>query len=181
MKQLFCSQDQLMAGLRAATAIDAKLTDDDWLRRYHYTQDWRPGVDLATFSNGGGDDMFILSCPEGVIVKGFDHESDVSPYNRDDHSPWPGIYDGAPLELLRLLDDPEIGKDDITFLHWLPEGQTKWCRGTVQFPNGEDDGSGWLLTLLPISAQDYIEVAKGYFDDDFGHIDLSVIHQHFGR
>lgn len=180
MVLLTCTQDELMTGLRAATEVEALLSEEDWLRRYHYTSDWQPGVDLVTFSNGGGDDMFILSSQDGVIVKGFYHESDVSPYARDDHSPWPGIYDGAPPELLKLLDDPAICKEDITFLHWLPAGQAEWRRGSVAFPNNEDDGSGWLLGLLPTTADEYINVARDYFGEDFNKIAPSVIHEHFG-
>lgn len=176
-----CTRNELMAGLRAATAVEALLTEEDWLRRYHYIENWKEGVDLATFSNGGGDDMFVIFCEAGVIIKGFDHESEVSPYGWDDHSPWPGIFDGVPQEFLQLLDDPAICKDDITFLHWLPAGQLEWSSGKVSFPNGEDDGSGWLLGLLPSEAQDYIDIARDYFGEEFNKIDPSVIYQHFGR
>jgi len=169
-----------MAGLRAAAAVEALFSDEDWLRTYHYAENFHPGVDLATFDNGGGDDMHILSSHDGVIIKGFDHESPVSPYARDDHSPWPGIFEGVPAPLLRLLDDPAIRKDDITFLHWLPAGAAQWSRGPVSFPDGEDDGSNWLLRLLPLKAQDYIDIARDYWQADFEKVDLCVIHERFG-
>jgi hypothetical protein len=180
MTMLRCTRDQLIAGLRAAATVEAMLTGEDWLRRYHYTKDFHQGVDLATFSNGGGDDMSVLSSVDGVIIKGFDHESEVSPYCRDDHSPWPGIFDGVPPGLLGLLDDPAICKDDITFLHWLPAGQHEWLRGPVTFPNGEDDGSDWLLSLLPVTVWDYMAHAETYFGEDFKKIDSSIIYHHFG-
>jgi hypothetical protein len=180
MALLTCTQAQLMRGLRAATAAEALLCEEDSLRRYQYTEDWEPNVDLATFNNGGGDDMFIASSKDGVIIKGFDHESDVSPYGREDHSPWPGMFDGVPPQLLRLLDDPAICKEDITFLHWLSAGHVEWARGPVVFPKGERDGSEWLLTLLPLKAEDYIDVAKDYFGADFHKVSPSVIRQHFG-
>jgi len=169
-----------MAGLRAAAAVEAMFTDEAWLRRYHYTENFHPGVDLATYDNGGGDDICILSSQDGVIIKGFDHESPVTPYARDDHSPWPGIFDGVPTPLLRLLDDPAIRKDDITFLHWLPAGAAKWLRGSVSFPDGDDDGAGWLLPLLPLTAQDYIDRARDYWEADFEKVDPSVIQERFG-
>ncbi len=69
----------------------------------------------------------------------------------------------------------------ITFLHWLPAGAAKWFRGPVSFPEGEDDGSGWLLRLLPLKAQDYIDVARDYWETTFDTLDPSVIHDRFGR
>ncbi|SKB02117.1 hypothetical protein SAMN02745166_03548 [Prosthecobacter debontii] len=168
-----------MKGLKAAAVVDALLAKEDWLRRYHYVQDFQPGIDLATFSNGGGDDMHIVFSQSGVLIKGFDHESSVSPYCRDDHSPWPGIFDGVPPELLHLLDDPAIRKDDITFLFWLPSSERKWSRGPVDFPEGENDGSEWLLTFLPTSAENYIAGARDYFGKDFQKIDPLLIGQYF--
>jgi hypothetical protein len=87
----------------------------------------------------------------------------------------PGVY-CVPAPLLRLLDDPAIRKDDITFLHWLPARAAKWSRGPVSFPDGEADGSGCLLRLLPLQAQDYID----YWEADFEKVDPSVIHERFG-
>ncbi|WP_123042562.1 hypothetical protein [Cohnella candidum] len=37
-------------------------------------------------------------------MKGFDHESPLSPYAQDEHRVWPGIYDNVPSELLSLLE-----------------------------------------------------------------------------
>ncbi len=178
---LQCTQQELMVGLRAAAAIEAMYTDQDWLRRYHYVENLHPGIDPASFDNGGGDEMQILFCSHGVMIKGFDHESPVTPYARDDHSPWPRIFDGVPAPFLLLLEDPTIRKDDLTFLHWLPAGAKNWCRGPVTFPEGEDDGSGWLLPLLPLTAQGYIETAEQYWGKDFGKVDRFTINECFGR
>jgi hypothetical protein len=180
MAMLTCTQEQLMAGLRAAAAVEALYTAEDFLRRYHYTKEFQPGVDLAEFDNGGGDDLFVLSSSDGVIIKGFDHESGVSPYANDEHSPWPGIFEGVPPSLLRLLDEPAVNKDDLTFLHWRAAGGAAWSRGPVKFSDGEDDGSGWLLPLLPLTADDYIAGARDYFEGDFDKIDSAVIYRHFG-
>ncbi len=175
MSLMSCSQVELMAGLRAASEAEALFTEEEWLRRYQYKQSWSPGVDFASFSNGGGDDIFVLSSSDGVIVKGFDHESDVTPYGNDDHRPWPGMFDGVPDTLLKLLEDEAVAKDDVTFLQWLPSGQTEWQRGSVSFPNSESDGTEWLLEMLPLSAKDYIETARDYYSEDFDQVDLDSI------
>ena len=50
----------------------------------------------------------------------------------------------------------------------------------MSFPDGEEDGSGWLLPLLPLKAQDYIDTAREYWEATFDKLDPSVIHERFG-
>ncbi len=180
MPLLTCTQSQLMSALRAAAMVEAMMTDEDWLRRFNYTQNWMPGIDMASFCNGSGDDMYVIAGLSGVIIKGFDHESEVSPYGRDDHSPWPGIFEGVPHNLLSYIEDPSINKDDITFLHWLPSDSQRWCRGSVVLPDGITDGSDWMLSAIPLTAEDYIRDADVYFDGVTSKVPIAVIKEYFG-
>jgi hypothetical protein len=52
----------------------------DWEYRY-YSFDSKWGLDemMASMRNGQGDDFFILFNNNGAIIKGFDHESTMSP------------------------------------------------------------------------------------------------------
>ena len=180
MTLLSCGPKQLMCALRSAAIIEAMMTDEDWLRRFHFTENWKIGIDMANFSNGSGDDMYILSGNSGVIIKGFDHESDVSPYMRDDHSPWPGMYDGVPDDLMRYMDDASICNQDVTFLHWFSFDSNEWRRGPVEFPNGITDGSEWMIPLIPLTAEDYIRDAANYFEGVEQKVQISVIRKYFG-
>ncbi|BFH59492.1 hypothetical protein [Paenibacillus azoreducens] len=59
---------------------------------------------MAKIDNGAGDHLIMLFSVEGSIIKGFDHESQLSPYAQDEHKVWPGIYDNVPSELLSHLE-----------------------------------------------------------------------------
>ncbi|WP_156123804.1 hypothetical protein [Paenibacillus sp. FSL R7-0273] len=54
---------------------------------------------MAKIDNGAGDHLIILFSGEGCIIKGFDHESGLSPYAQDEYKVWQGIY----LKKLRIL------------------------------------------------------------------------------
>ncbi|MEM7343815.1 MAG: hypothetical protein AAF485_06200 [Chloroflexota bacterium] len=179
MKLLTCDAKTLMQGLKAAAKIEALLCQEAWLQRYQFEEEWDTDVKMARFSNGQGDDIFVLESPDGVIIKGFDHESIVSPYARADHSLWPGMFEGIPPTLSKLLDDPAVVKEDATFVHWLSENTDKWQRGSVKFSNNETDGSDWLLDMLPLTAGSYIKAARNYFEEGFEAFDHRLIYQQF--
>jgi hypothetical protein len=40
-------------------------------------------LELAGRENGQGDDVLVVFTPRGALVRGFDHESSMSPYNED--------------------------------------------------------------------------------------------------
>ncbi len=116
---------------------------EDWLRSYDFQPMWSDHVEMAKYDNGSGNDMFIFFLGADAIIKGFDHESPVSPHASDKYAVWPGIYDNVPSELDRLLDDPAVARDDVTFCVWYSSGE--WSSGTLEFLNQEDDGSSGLL------------------------------------
>ncbi|MGW1666599.1 hypothetical protein [Streptomyces microflavus] len=68
--------------------------------------------------NGSGDDFSVLFTPAGVLVRGFDHGSEMSPYGTDDEQPWPGVIDEVPASLRPLLDDPAFVDEGLG--HCLP-------------------------------------------------------------
>lgn len=65
-------------------------------------------------------------------MKGFDHESELSPYARPEYDVHPGIYDQTPTLLLALLEDEALEKEDVTFCIWRETTDTKWRMGDVQ-------------------------------------------------
>ncbi|WP_229750260.1 hypothetical protein [Paenibacillus nasutitermitis] len=119
---------------------------------------------MAKIDNGSGDHLFILFAPDGAILKGFDHESSLSPHAGEDYVIWPGIYDQTPLVLLDLLDDEAIEKDEVTFCIWREAGDTSWRKGQIAVPDGADDGSGFLLGTIRLTPEQYVDWAEDYFD-----------------
>ena len=99
---------------------------------------------MAKYDNGGGDHVFVFFTENGqAIIKGFDHESGVSPHARDEYGIWPGVYDGVPPALLHLIEDDSVEYEEVTFCCWSIDGKT-WESGSADIPDDLDDGSGWL-------------------------------------
>ncbi|WP_339257168.1 hypothetical protein [Paenibacillus sp. FSL P2-0136] len=150
--------------MKIQASLNIILCQEEWLRYHSYVQDWNEGVSMAKIDNGSGDHLFILFSPEGSIIKGFDHESGLSPYAQDEHKVWQGIYDDVPMELLSLLDDAAIEKDDVTFCIWRKNSDTNWHKGNVEIPEGKSEGSDFLMGCIFHTPEDFVEFATDYFD-----------------
>ncbi|MHC4779350.1 MAG: hypothetical protein ACYTFG_12310 [Planctomycetota bacterium] len=175
--RLYTSSD-LAKAMRAAAALDARICPDDWIGQFYFQEDWTPDVQMARFDNGSGDHVFALFKEQGVIVKGFDHESIVSRWAREDGQVWPGIYEGAPAELLLLLHDPALEKDDVTFCLWRESDENEWAWNPAELGDGGVDGSEMLLSQIPLNAEEYERYASEYFENDFD-LDLDRIEREY--
>jgi len=119
---------------------------------------------MAKINNGAGDHLIMLFSAEGSIIKGFDHESQLSPYAQDEHKVWPGIYDNAPNELLSLLEHEGIEKEDVTFCIWRKNSDSRWQKGKVKMPRGAGDGSDFLIGAIYQTPEDFVQFANDYFE-----------------
>ncbi|MCL6604827.1 MAG: hypothetical protein K6T94_18345 [Paenibacillus sp.] len=137
---------------------------DEWLRYHSYVPEWDKNISMAKIDNGAGDHLFILFAPQGILMKGFDHESELSPHARDEFEIWPGIYEEVPIALSHLLEDEAIEKEDVTFCIWRETKDFVWRMGTVEIPEGEEDGSSFLLGTIHETAEDFVDFAEGYFE-----------------
>lgn len=150
--------------MQVQAALDLILCEEDWLRYHRYSPQWRADTAMANVDNGSGDHLFILFSPQGVIMKGFDHESSLSPHAGEEYEIWPGIYDRTPQALLALLEDEAIEKDEVSFCIWRGAGDNSWRKGQIVIPDGADDGSGFLLGTIRITPEKYADWAENYFD-----------------
>jgi hypothetical protein len=160
----FSQPGRLKDLLISHAALNIILCSEAWNRYHRFTKNWAENVDMAEIDNGSGDNMFVFFSEKGVLIKGFDHESDVSPHARDEYAVWPGMYDKVPEHFMKLLDDASIEKDDVTFCIWRETADTDWKQGDVKFENGEIDGSGYLLGTIYPSAKAFKEWADDYFE-----------------
>lgn len=156
------SPSAIRDGIRFAAMIDTVLCAEAYLRHYTFQPTWSDGVSLAKYNNGCGDDMFVFTRGPEAVIKGFDHESPVSPYAQQEYGIWPNIYDGLPKALSELLDDVEVDRELVTFCTWYVNDA--WNIGPIEFPNGEDDGAAYLLETIPYSADDYSKWANDYYE-----------------
>ena len=122
---------------------------------------------MAKYDNGGGDHVIAFFRSSGqALVKGFDHESEVSPHAREQYVVWPGMYEGLPSELLSVIQDEAAEYDDVTFCCWSSDG-TDWTTGNANVPEGIDDGSTWLLDMVQMDANKFIDWARSYYEAGF--------------
>lgn len=162
--KIFLQPEVLKQRMLVLSALDILMCQEEWLRRYQFDPQWDENTTFASVSNGSGDDLYILFTPEGVIVKGFDHESEMSPHAREEYEVWPGIYEQVPLALLHRLDDEALTKEDVTFCLWRVPTDHVWKTGDIHNPQGLDDGSDFLLGMIYDHPEDYVEWAEAYYE-----------------
>ncbi|WP_329040311.1 hypothetical protein OHT61_20850 [Streptomyces sp. NBC_00178] len=168
---LLPAPDELRLHLRALAVLDAALGDDPAFCCYTFDAAWGPGEEAALMDNGSGDDFSVHFTTDGVLIRGFDHESQMSPYGSDDEEVWPGVIDEVPAALRPLLDDPAFreeggsGVPRVTACLWRETDDTAWRTGSgIDFPPGSEDpdGSGYLFHLLTDRSP---EAVQAYFED----------------
>ncbi|MFJ6634785.1 hypothetical protein ACIQMR_25835 [Streptomyces sp. NPDC091376] len=161
---------ELRAHLRALAVLDAAIGSDPRFCCYTFDAAWGPGQEAALMENGSGDDFSVVFTSAGALIRGFDHESEMSPYATDDEQVWPGVIDEVPAALRPLLDEPAfcdegIDAPRVTTCLWRETGDTAWRTGSaIAFPSGSEDpdGSGFLFPLLTDRSP---EAVQAYFED----------------
>lgn len=158
---------------QALALLDAILCPEQQYRYYRFDPNWADGQQLASMDNGSGDEYSVVFVDGAVFVRGFDHESDLSPFTRNPVSLHPGIFDGLPARLQELAVEPAFQMEGVLMASlacWWEEGGP-WRYGTPD--SDSSDGSDWLLDqLLDDSPGAYVEYAKDYFEVD---ADLAVV------
>lgn len=162
---------------RAQAALDVVLSPGSEDRYHHYAPAWTPGRELASMRDGAGNEYSIVFTPEGAYVRGFDHESPMSPYATDDEEPWPGVLDAVPGVFRKYIEEPaftdEFGTPLVTVCLWRGHGDTAWQHGDITFPHNGDDGAGWLFLLLTDGTPEaFRDWAQDYYETP---IDLAAV------
>lgn len=92
--------ENLQRRMFVLATLDLILCSEEWLRVHRYEPHWLAGVSLGIIDNGAGDDLYVIFAPEGILIKGFDHESSLSPHAGEEYGVWPGMYDDVPASPL---------------------------------------------------------------------------------
>ena len=173
--------DTLRRLLQALAMLDAILEEDWDMRYYSFNSKWAPGEQMGSMRNGSGDDFMSLFDRSGCFLRGFDHESAMSPWSGGEPGAvWPGVLDSVPEEFAQSLDEPAFNMQDTTFCIWRRHGDTAWSRGTIAFPEGEDDpdGSATMLSELDGNPETYQTFAKDYYEVDVALDAIAKVYAH---
>ena len=159
--------DQLQKLSQSLAMLDAILSPDREYRYYSFNSSWGQDESMASMRDGSGDEYLILFNAAGAIVKGFAHESPMSPYSHDPIQVWPGILDNVPSEFQDFLTEPAFEMGCTTFCIWRRFPELSWQVGDITYPNEIDpDGSEDLLSLLHLDSSGYRDFAAEYYESE---------------
>ncbi|MGW4633811.1 hypothetical protein [Nocardia sp. NPDC004415] len=155
---------------RSVAMLDAILSPD-WERRYYsFNAAWADGEEVASMRNGSGDEYSIVFAAAGAYVRGFGHESPMSPYGND-YEPWPGVIDDVPDVFHGFVEEPAFTDEDgvpvVTACLWREATDEQWRHGTIDFPTGRvdpDGATGLFHLLVERSPESFQRFAEDYYE-----------------
>jgi hypothetical protein len=149
---------------QSIAALDA-IIEPTWEYRYYsFNSKWAESEQMASMRDGSGNEWFCVFSEVGAFLKGFDHESPMSPWNFEPKQLWPGVLDEVPDEFKRFAIEPAFSPANTTFCIWRSNTDDVWRKGNIVFPSGyvDPDGSADLLSILGGDPQAYQLWAESY-------------------
>jgi hypothetical protein len=153
--------------------LDAVMSGDWQYRCFSFDAGWGPGQALASMRNGSGDEYSITFTRDGAFLRGFDHESPLSPFSQAQPALWPGLLTGLPAALAAVAEEPAFTLGSVpamTVALWRLAGDEQWHHGQAAYPQAweneyaDPDGSNWLFAQLDGRAESYLQYASEYFE-----------------
>ena len=164
---------------QSLAVLDAILSPEWEYRYYSFNSKWAAGEMMASMRNGSGDEYFVLFNSHGAIMKGFAHESAMSPWSSELEQVWPGVLDDVPNEFAQFLIEPAFSMTETTFCIWRRNADAAWQTGKIDYPKEEDpDGSEDLLYILDGDPKTYQEFAEQYHECSIDLGTVRSIYQH---
>ncbi|MFG2480262.1 hypothetical protein [Streptomyces fagopyri] len=170
----------LLDHCRALAMLDAILSPEWEDRHYSMNARWAEGEEMASMRNGSGNEYSIVFSTAGVYVRGFDHESPMSPYGNDGR-PWPGVIDEVPDRFKSFVREPAFTDEDgvpvVTACLWRGATDDRWHHGTIDFPGravDPDGATGLFELLIDRSPEAFQRFAEDYYEVP---VDLEAVSQ----
>jgi hypothetical protein len=172
---------RLKALMQSLAMLDAILMPEWEYRYFSFNSNWAAGEQMGSLRSGSGDEWFCLFTAAGAILKGFDHESGMSPWTRDDQRVWKGVLDEVPEVFASFLTEPAFSMADTTFCLWRTNQDAGWRTGNIAFPadpSGDPDGSEGLLALLDKKPTTYRQWAESYYEKPVNPGAVEAVYAH---
>lgn len=182
--------------------LDAILSPEWEFRYYSFNSKWSESEMMASMRDGSGDDYFILFNSHGAIIKGFAHESPMSPFVNEPIKVWQGVLEKVPNEFQDFLSEPAFSIEATTFCIWRKYSDSSWQVGDIVYPEELDpqtieairalqqtsdvvyptlndpDGSEELLSILDGNYSSYQKFATQYFGKEIASSVVQYIYEH---
>jgi len=170
---------QLKRLSQSLAALDAVMSPEWEYRYFSFNSRWADEEMMASMRDGSGDEYFILFNSQGAIMKGFAHESPMSPWSNQPERVWPGVLDSVPAEFAEFLTEAAFSMEETTFCIWRRNDDDSWQTGEIQYPEEPDpDGSDDLLFALDGDPESYKEFAENYYERSIDLSAVQSIYQH---
>jgi hypothetical protein len=172
--------DTLRRLMQSLAMLDAILSPE-WDRRYFsFNSKWAPGQQMGSMRNGSGDHYFALFNTAGCWLKGFAHESSLSPFRHDKPEVAAGMFKNMPADFSACLQEPAFVLEETTFCIWRRPIDSVWQRGTVALPKStpDPDGSANLLKYLDGNPETYVNFAAEYYEIDVPLQSVRALYDH---
>jgi hypothetical protein len=157
--------DRFRAVLQSMAMLDAILSPEWQYRYYSFNSRWSAGEQMGSMRDGCGDSFFALFNAAGCFLKGFAHESPMSPYCRRPKGIWSAVIDNVPAEFAACLQEPAFNIEETTFCIWRRYSDKSWQCGAIEFPAATDPvGSASLLSPLDGQPASYQAWAEKYYE-----------------
>jgi hypothetical protein len=165
---------------RSLAMLDAILSPDWEDRYYSMNANWADGEEMASMRNGSGNEYSIVFSTAGAYIRGFDHESPMSPYGND-AEPWPGVIDEVPELFKPFVEESAFTDEDgvpvVTACLWRGATDDRWHHGTIDFPDravDPDGATGLFELLVDRSPEAFQRFAEDYYEVP---VDLEAVSQ----
>ncbi len=185
---------------KSLSVLDA-INSPEWdFRYYSYQKDWAQNEEFFEMRNGSGDEMKILFSPNGCVINGFAHESEMCDWREIEikeeksflkklfgdnkkkteliQTITKGVVDTLPNEFHDFIFGEPVKSSGTTFCIWRKKSDDKWNVGQIEYPNDQYlDGSSELLYIFDQNAKTYKNWAEEYFDETFEDrvLDLKLV------
>ncbi|GAB3272409.1 hypothetical protein GCM10027586_21320 [Kineococcus gypseus] len=130
--------------------LDAVLIEDRDSRTFDFDTGWGVSEELASMDDGSGNAWSITFTPVGVWLRGFDHESPMSPWAGEHDFDW---LTAVPEPLRQAAAEPAFTGDDLPLVSvacWRLREDEGWHPVRLRSGVAADtpDGSDWLFAEL---------------------------------
>jgi hypothetical protein len=158
---------QQMAALAAVFAVES---GEPYFAFY---PKWVSKQQMGAIKNGSGDELFAHFIPAGCFVKGFAHESEMSPYKKQPRQLWPNLLSAVPPEFRCSLNEAAFDIPATTFAIWRRTNDSAWSKDDIEYPNRYyADGSSDLLLPFTYTHMEFTEWLSEYFEVE---VDVGIV------
>jgi hypothetical protein len=166
--------------MQSLAALDAVMSPDWEFRYFSFNAKWGRGEQMGSMRDGSGDHLFALFNAAGAWVKGFAHESPMSPYGTVPPRVLGGVLDAVPAEFAGCLTEPAFDVDATTFCVWRRTRGRRWHVGPVSFPKRtrDPDGSAELLAFYDGRPETYRRWAESYYERPVPLAAVRAVYRH---